>query len=291
MSRYSGRRRRRRRRAPWGILLCISALTAFFLWSNRSLQTEATGFRSAHLPAAFDGFRIVLLSDLHGAEFGEDNAALLERVAAAKPDIIAVTGDLIDREEQLAMVPALVKGLAEIAPTYYVTGNHEWGVRRVNDLKELLRECGVIVLSGNYVLLEREGEVIAVAGVDDPGGPGGLAAGAVLKEKIAAEQGEIYTLFLSHRDSLDVYEQWGYDLTLCGHGHGGIFRIPVLNKGVLSTDRTFFPEYDGGLYDLDGGNACVVSRGLGSNTVPIRAFRLFNRPDLPLVILQRSDLA
>ena len=75
------------------------------------------------------------------------------------------------------------------------------------------------------------------------------------------------------------------------HGHGGIFRIPVLDKGLLSTDRTFFPEYDGGMYDLGDGNICVVSRGLGSNTVPIRAFRLFNRPDLPLVILQRSDVA
>jgi predicted MPP superfamily phosphohydrolase len=224
-------------------------------------------------------------------EFGEGNERLLTKAEELQPDLIAVTGDLIDREEQLAMVPSLMEGLSEIAPTYYVTGNHEWGIRRVNDLKELLKTCGVTVLSGNYVLLEREEEYIAVAGVDDPSGPEGLAAGTALKEKILAEQGEIFTIFLSHRDSIDVYGEWGFDLTLCGHGHGGIFRVPVLDKGLLSTDRTFFPEYDGGVYALDGGNTCVISRGLGSNTVPIHAFRLFNRPDLPLVVLQRREPA
>ena len=280
-------KKRGKRRLPAAFLLVVLC-GVFLLWQQESIVTETYTVASADLPASFEGLRILHVSDVHGKEFGTESERLLNKAAELKPDLIAVTGDLIDREEQLAMVPALMTGLAEIAPTYYVTGNHEWGVRRVNDLKELLRECGVTTLSGDYVLLEREGESIAVAGVDDPGGPGGLAAGAVLKEKIAAEQGEIYTLFLSHRDSMDVYEQWGYDLTLCGHGHGGIFRIPVLNKGVLSTDRTFFPDYDGGVYLLEGGNACVVSRGLGSNTVPVRAFRLFNRPDLPLIILNKG---
>ena len=94
-----------------------------------------------------------------------------------------------------------------------------------------------------------------------------------------------YTILLFHRDTVFDYAGWGYDLVLCGHGHGGIFRIPLIDKGVLSTDRTFFPEIDGGLYGFADGGWCYVSRGLGSNTVPIRAFRLFNRPDLPVLVL------
>lgn len=271
------------------VLLALGAL--FFVWQQESIVTPTYTVTSPDLPVAFDGLRVVHLSDLHGKEFGEENERLLKKVAELQPDLIAVTGDLIDHESQLSMVPALAKGLATIAPTYYVTGNHEWGIRRVNDIKGILVQCGVTVLSGEYVLLEREGETIAIAGMDDPNGPEGLAAGAALKEKIAEEQGDIYTLFLSHRDSVETYAQWGYDLTLCGHGHGGIWRIPLLDRGVLSTAHRFFPEYDGGAYDVGNGNTCVVSRGLGSNTVPIHAFRLFNRPDLPLVILQRSDAA
>ena len=260
----------------------------FFLWQQESIVSPTYTVVSNHLPEAFDGLRIVHLSDLHGKEFGEGNERLLKKVAELRPDLIAITGDLIDRESQLAMIPALAKGLAAIAPTYYVTGNHEWGIRRINDIKGLLTQCGVTVLSGEYVLLEREGQAVAVAGVDDPNGPEGLAAGAALKEKITQERGEIYTILLSHRDSVDAYTEWGYDLTLCGHGHGGIWRIPLVNRGVLSTDRTFLPEYDGGVYDLGEGNTCVISRGLGSNTVPVRAFRLFNRPDLPLIILNKG---
>lgn len=285
---------KRKKRAPLRGLLVLALIlvlgAVFFRWQQEGIVTETYLVSFPDLPAAFDGFRVVQLSDLHGKEFGEDNERLLAAVAALKPDLIAVTGDLIDREEQLAMVPALARGLAAIAPTYYVTGNHEWAVHRVNDLKDLLAGCGVTVLAGEETLLEREGEVLAVAGVDDPNGPAASTDGAALKARVEARRGEVFTLLLSHRDTVETYEAWGFDLTLCGHGHGGVWRLPLLDKGILSTDRTLFPAYDGGLYELENGKACVISRGLGSNTVPFRAFRLFNRPDLPLIILQREEL-
>lgn len=285
--------KKRKRNTPpqliWTLLLLLALGTVFFFWQQESIVTETYTVSSPDLPAAFDGLRIVHLSDLHGKEFGEGNARLLTAVADLKPDLIAITGDLIDREEQLAMVPALARGLAAIAPTYYVTGNHEWAVRRVNDLKGILTQCGVTVLSGEYVLWEREGATLAVAGVDDPNGPFSSTDGAGLNAAIQAGQGEVFTLLLSHRDTVETYESWGFDLTLCGHGHGGVWRLPILDKGILSTNRTLFPAYDGGLYELENGTACVVSRGLGSNTVPFRAFRLFNRPDLPLIILEREE--
>ena len=269
------------------VLAAAVLLGVWFVWQQESIVTETYEVSGEGLPAAFDGLRIVQISDLHGKLFGADNARLLEAVAELEPDFIASPGDLIDREEQLADVPALAAGLAAIAPTYYVTGNHEWAVRRVSELKQTLTDCGVTVLTNDYVVLEREGERLAVAGVDDPNGPADQKTAAQLRAELTADLGEgVYTVLLSHRDSVDDYAAWGYDLVLCGHGHGGIFRIPILNQGLLSTDRTFFPEYDGGLYELEGGTACVISRGLGSNTVPFRAFRLFNRPDLPLIILR-----
>lgn len=266
------------------LFFLVVLMCGFFYWQQNGIVTETYTVASADLPQAFEGLRIVHISDLHGKEFGRGNETLLEKVAALKPDLIAVTGDLIDRESQLAMVPALAQGLSAIAPTYYVTGNHEWAVRRVNELKDLLSENGVRVLSGQFEIWEKDGATLAVAGIDDPSGPAGLMAGPQLLEEIEAD----YTILLSHRDSVEDYAGWGYDLVLCGHGHGGIFRIPLLDKGLLSTDRTFFPEFDGGVYPFAHGGSCVVSRGLGSNTVPFRAFRLFNRPDLPLMILTKG---
>lgn len=278
---------KRPKRRRWLLFLLSAALLCvWFFWQQESLTTVTYTVRSAELPEAFDGLRIVQVSDLHGKEFGEDSTRLLKAVAELHPDLIAITGDLIDREEQFSTVPALAQGLAAIAPTYYVTGNHEWAVRKVSELKDLLTENGVTVLTNEYVTLEQNGQTIVLAGIDDPNGPADQKTGPELRADIAAELGgNVYTVLLAHRDSVFAYSSWGYDLVLCGHGHGGIFRIPLLDKGLLSTDRTFFPEFDGGLYSFPSGGSCVVSRGLGSNTVPVHAFRLFNRPDLPLVIL------
>lgn len=272
------------------VLLLTLLLCGWFFWQQEGIQCTAYVVALESLPSEWDGLRIVQISDLHGKEFGADNARLLAAVAKCDPDLIAITGDLIDREEQLNMVPALARGLVSIAPTYYVTGNHEWAVRRVNELKTLLRENGVTVLTNEYVTLERGGQILVLAGLDDPNGPADQKTGVELRAEIAAAVGEnACTLLLSHRDTVEDYAPWGYDVILCGHGHGGIFRLPIWNRGLLSSSRTLFPQYDGGVYEMGDGDWCVVSRGLGSNTTPIRAFRLFNRPELPLIILSAGE--
>ncbi len=276
---------RRWLRALIAIVLILAALVLWFFWQQNSLKVQTVKVTSKDLPAAFDGLRVVHLSDNHGKEFGENNEKLLQAVAELEPDLIALTGDLIDQKSQLAMVPELAKGLAAIAPTYYVTGNHEWAEHCVPELKALLADCGVRVLTNEYELWELNGATLAIAGVDDPNGPADQKTGDELRSVIEAD----YTILLSHRNTVFEYAGWGYDLVLCGHGHGGIFRIPLLDKGVLSTDRTFFPEFDGGKYQFADGGWCFESRGLGSNTVPIQAFRLFNRPDLPLIILGGTE--
>lgn len=276
-----------KRRGRWPVFAAVLALLClWFFWQQESITTETYLVRSEEIPESFDGLRIAQLSDLHGKEFGEDNARLLAAVAELEPDLIAMTGDMIDRLEQYEMLPALAQGLADIAPTYYVTGNHEWAVREMSELKELMEENGVTVFTNEYVTLERDEQTIVLSGLDDPNGPADQKTGAELRAEIISEVGEdVYTILLSHRDSVEEYAPWGYNLVLCGHGHGGIFRIPILDKGVLSTGRTLFPEYDGGMYEMGENDWCVISRGLGSNTVPIRAFRLFNRPEIPLIIL------
>ena len=277
----------RRRCAMCLVILAAAVLLAvvFFLWQQESITVSPYTVTDPDLPAAFEGLRIVQISDLHGKEFGENNERLLKTVAELNPDLIAVTGDLIDQESQLKMVSTLAEGLSELAPTYYVTGNHEWAVHRIRELKAMLAECGVRVLSNEFEIWEKDGSMLCIAGVDDPNGPAGQKTGKELRGEIEAD----YTVLLSHRNTVFDYAGWGYDLVLCGHGHGGIVRIPLLDRGVLGTDRKLFPEFDGGHYGFSDGGSCIESRGLGSNTVPVRAFRLFNRPELPLIVLSKGE--
>ena len=271
--------------APFFVLILLFIVGGLYLyWDNNTIAEHEETIYAENLPAEFDGLRIAHLSDLHGKEFGENNSLLIEQVANAQPDVIFITGDLIDQEPQYERLGVLMDGLTAIAPTYYVTGNHEWAVRKVPELKTLLREHNVQVLSDEYELWYRGDATLAIAGVDDPNGPADQKTGPELRGEINAD----FTLLLSHRDTVEEYASWGYDVVFCGHGHGGIFRIPIIDRGLISTNRTLFPKYDGGIYEIGSGVFCCVSRGLGSTTVPIHAFRLFIRPDLPIVTLRTA---
>jgi len=285
---------KRRKRRPLLWLFVVAAVLAlgvlWFQWQCWGIQTTHTEVPVNGLPEGFDGFRIVHLSDIHGHEYGENSTELLANVQEQEPEIIVITGDFIDRESQFAMVPALARGLAAIAPTYYVTGNHEWSVEwsgsahAVQTLKGLLTECGVTVLSNQYVVLERNGGQLVLAGVDDPNGYADQKTPEALYGEIVTEVPGLTTILLAHRnDSFDRYAAAGYDLVLSGHAHGGIIRLPFTD-GLLSPARTFFPTWTSGIYTL-GDSTLFVSRGLGNNTTPISGFRLFNRPELAVLEL------
>ena len=289
------RRPRRKRRRPllWlAVLLAAAAAGGFwFRWQCWGLQTTHTDVVLDRLPAGFDGWKIVQLSDLHGHEYGEGSRDLLARVAEERPDLIVITGDLIDQGAQLQMVPALAKGLAAIAPTYYVTGTHEWavGTGAVKELKGILSQCGVVPLSNQYQVLERGGARIALAGVDDPNGYADQTTPEELYARIGAGDPGLFTLLLAHRnDRFAQYAAAGYDFVLSGHGHGGIVRLPFAG-GLMGTDRQLFPEWTSGTYTL-GGSTLFVSRGLGNNTTPSRGFRLFNRPELAVITLRSAGV-
>ncbi len=284
------RRRRKRRPLRWlAVLLVLAAVSVpWYHWQCWGLQVTHTQLELPALPEGFDGLRIVQLSDLHGHEYGEGSGELLRLVAEQEPELIVVTGDLIDQKDQLRMVPALARGLAGIAPTYYVTGNHEWalGTAAVKELKGVLDQCGAVPLSNRYEVLERGGSRLVLAGVDDPNGYADQTTPEELSAQIGDAEPGLFTLLLAHRnDHFEQYAQAGYDLVMAGHGHGGIVRLPVVG-GLLGTDRRFFPPWTSGSYTL-GESAMFVSRGLGNNTTPFKGFRLFNRPELAVVTLTR----
>ena len=282
-------RRRRRRRVPRIIPFLLLAICGvlFFRWSNRSLQIEAFTYASPRLPEGFDGCTIVQLSDLHGASFGEDNAELIAAVAAQDPDLIFLTGDIQDRYRKTpaSYTAAIGRAMAGIAPTYFVTGNHEWAFPDVRELKRSLKDAGVTVLTNEFVALERDGGVIFLAGIDDPNGFADQNSPEALAEEVKAAAGGGFWMLLAHRNNYfeKQYSSLGADLVISGHGHGGLIRLPFTD-GLISVERTLFPSYTSGFYQFNGRDV-FVSRGLG-NSGP--SFRLFNRPQLVTLTLEKE---
>ena len=279
-------RRRRRRRLLKFVLFC-AVCALFFWWSNHSLQIQSFTYSSQRLPVGFDGCVIVQISDLHGAQFGENNRDLLAEVRSARPDYIFLTGDLQDqyRETPRTYSIGLGRALAQIAPTYFITGNHEWAFSDVRDLKRGLAEAGVTVLTNEFVPLERNGDQILLAGIDDPNGFADQKTPEELAAEVRALEGDPFWLLLAHRNNYfeDVYSRLGADLVISGHGHGGLIRLPFTD-GLVSVERTFFPSYTAGFYEVNGEDL-FVSRGLGNSG---RTFRLFNRPELVILTLRHT---
>ena len=249
------------------------------VYCSCNLETEDWEIRSGRLPGAFDGLRLTLLTDLHGSRFGDGSRTLLDAVAASKPDVICISGDLADENTDAEMLPPLLRGLCDIAPTYYVTGNHEW---RREDTEALLRQitdCGVTVLRNDYRVLERDGQVLVLAGAEDPNGYADMEKPEELVKRIRQEvPGDPYMVMVYHRnDSIDLWSSLQTDAVLAGHGHGGVIKLPFVG-GLLGVDRRLFPQNAEGLY-TEGRTTLAVSRGVGG-------IRLWNRPHLPTVVLR-----
>ena len=282
------RGRKKRRLAVLSVLLPI--LLGFVIWVIHSntvpTLTEVT-IPAEGLPSGFDGFRIVQISDLHDAEFGKDHAKTLGLIREAEPDVILLTGDLIDKHEgrtDVALTVSFVEQAVGIAPCYYVTGNHEGAIpaETYAELEEALLSLGVTVLHGEAVTLERGGDSVTLAGIDSPAFGHGESASPDLSELC----GTGYTILLAHHPEFFAkYAEAGADLVFSGHVHGGQFRLPFVG-GLYGPGQGLFPDYDGGLYTIpaDGGETLLyVSRGLGNSEIPVR---FANRPEVILAVLE-----
>ena len=270
-----------------GILLVLIVWTA---WGNTALERNTYTISSRELPDAFDSYRIAQVSDLHNAEFGDGNQRLLDMLREAEPDMIAITGDLIDsRRTDLAVALAFAKEAVQIAPCYYVSGNHEARVSEYPELKTGLEAAGVTVLDDAQVEIEVSGESITVIGVNDPSFSADYLSGdaAVIDQKLSelAAEDPGFTILLSHRPELfDTYVAHDMDLVLTGHAHGGQFRLPLIG-GLVAPNQGLFPKYDAGLYS-EGNTNMIVSRGIGNSIIP---FRFNNRPEVVLIELKSQN--
>jgi len=283
----------KRRRAwvfPMIFFLFLLLVGVLLLDSNTRIVTSEYELEYPNLPKAFDGYRIVVLSDIHAAEFGKDNGKLISKVRDANPDIIVIAGDLtdnheiIDTETQLKIAQTLVEGLSPVAPLYYITGNHEWDEGGVRELLAMLGERDVKVLRNRHTLLHAGGDSIILAGTDDPNGPADMIKPEEFVRKIRETEGTGFIVMLEHRNyNLELYSRLGVDLVLSGHSHGGIIRLPFVG-GLIGQQRDWFPENTDGVCTM-GDTKMVVSRGIGNHTgFP----RFLNNPEIVIVVLRNS---
>lgn len=270
------------------IAVILIALTIWIVWGNTALEYNTYTIISDRLPDAFDGYRIAHISDLHNAQMGRNNENLLTMLRNSDPDMIAITGDLVDsRNTDMDIALAFVKEAVKIAPCYYVTGNNEARISAYGELKNGLEEVGAIVLGNMRVEIAQDSEYITVLGVDDPRFQTDYLFGdsdAVVSASLAElrTQNDGFTVLLSHRPELfDTYVASGVDLVLSGHAHGGQFRLPFVG-GLAAPGQGLFPKYDAGVY-VEGNTHMVVSRGIGNSAFP---FRFNNRPEVILIELQ-----
>ena len=275
-----------RRAGLFVVSLMIVAVLVLLYDSNTRLTVDEYPVYNSALPRAFEGYRIAQLSDVHTTVYGDENSVLVDMVEKADPDIIAITGDLVSHSDEAAealdIVRQLVRQLVDIAPVYYVTGNHEWDTGWVYALLDMLRDNGVTVLRNDYVRLPIGAASIILAGVDDPNGPADMKTPESLVSEIRSQEDDPHIILLGHRNNnLERYSALGIDLVLCGHAHGGLVRLPGIG-GLFGPSMDFLPDYTSGIY-TDGNTHMLVSRGIGSR----RGFpRFLNNPQIPVAILQ-----
>ena len=268
------------------VSICLVLLTIWISWGNTALELNVYEMASDKIPNAFDGFRIAQVSDLHNTEIGKDNEKLLSMLREADPNIIVITGDMVDcRKTNIDISLAFAEQAVQIAPCYYVTGNHEVYVEEYEDFKNSLIDLGVIVLADVKTEIELSGEKITLVGVDDPSFSW-TDNETLIKEKLdnLLSEDDGYTILLSHRPELfEIYVEKGVDLVFTGHAHGGQVVVPFIG-GVIAPNQGLFPKYDAGLY-TNGDTNMLVSRGIGNSLFP---FRVNNRPEIILVELVSS---
>lgn len=280
-------KKRKRKIIVTTLVTILIAFSVWVHWGNISIQTTRITISSEKIPASFNGFTIVQVSDLHNAEFGYDQNKLLGAVRDTSPDLIAITGDLIDSNHtDIAKAMEFIDGAVAIAPVYFVTGNHEAWINDYTRLKQQMTDAGVIILNDGTVAMERRGDSIRLLGLNDPdftetGDAYEDAAMTNTKLKDISGEGNKYTILLSHRPELfDVYVDNGIDLVLSGHAHGGQVRLPFVG-GFVAPNQGFFPKYYEGVYEKNQ-TKMVVSRGLGNSIIPVR---INNRPELVAIKL------
>ena len=262
-----------------GILSRLLRPGSFLDLQNAQIECSNRFVAGNGLPAASDGYK----SDLHNAEFGAENSTVIAKMQQCCPDIIVVTGDVVDAEKtNTDIAVAFLQKAIEIAPVYFVPGNHELKIReQYAGFRERIAVLGVTILEDRSISISKTTEYINLVGIIDPMFYGDDYA--ITKERLCKLKSQCtgFTILLSHRPELfAMYAGIGFDLVFSGHAHGGQFVLPGIG-GLFAPHQGFFSKYAAGVYEKDG-ISMVVSHGLGNSSFPIR---LNNHPELILVTL------
>ena len=265
----------------------ISLLAVMIILGNNMIEVNSYKITSENLPEEFNGYKIVHISDFHNKK---RNSKILEKIKEASPDIICITGDFIDSRQTRPQISLdFAKELVNIAPCYYVIGNHESRLTEIYTSFEVsLKEIGVTVLRNESVLLTKNNQHVSLIGLDDPRmqskTKGVDYACQVIKDELSCMEKGNYTISMCHRpEAFSEYVSAGIDLALTGHAHGGQVILPLIG-GIIAPNQGFYPKYYKGLY-VDGKTNMIVNRGLGNSLCPIR---FNNRPEIIVIELQNA---
>ena len=256
---------------------------------DNRLETTHYTIASDKIPAEFDGFRIVQISDLHASAV----PGLIAEVKNESPDIIVLTGDLVHDRGSFEPGTTLARKLALVSDVYFVTGNHD--LKRADYVKfqEALDKTSTVTLHNESVTIEKNGKEITLSGIEDPFSETGTnVTESILNSVNEIKKTDNYHIALFHRaNHMDLLCNKGFDLIISGHMHGGQVRLPN-GRGVCSPRSSWgsgspmlFPKYFAGHYTKDGTDM-IVSRGIGN---PMIIPRLFNRPELTVIILKSEN--
>ncbi len=264
------------------LIMTLVALSVFLIWQNNDIVITDIKYTNARVPEAFDGFKIVQVSDLHNTEFGKNHKRFIENIKICNPDIIIVTGDIVDRRRyDIDVAENFIRLAKEIAPVYYVSGNHEAWSGKYHEVIQRLSATGITLLEDDSVNIVRYDQEISILGLSDP-------ATYISQDKKTSDyltlgdnlskisQENSFKVLLSHRPELiDIYSKYKVDLVFSGHAHGGQIRLPFIGA-IIAPNQGWLPKYTSGIH-VKGNTTLVISRGLGNSLFP---FRVFNRPEI-----------
>lgn len=287
--------------APFSVVVLVRVIEfwlpgAILIWlynQNTNLKETEYLIESDKLPKTFSGYKIAHISDFHNTNSRRIKSKIIEVLNKNKPDIIVITGDLIDsRRTNILNAKEFLKSVVSIAPVYYVLGNHESRLYDVQSLTNEVQDVGVKVLRNVSEKIERQGEHIEVLGIDDPAFYIPLENNYEIRQKVdnvletVLKDSNNFKILLIHRpELLDIYAKYKFDLVLTGHAHGGQIRLPLIG-GIIAPGQGFFPKYTTGIYK-ENNTHMILSRGIGNSKFP---FRINNRPEIIIANLKSGKL-
>lgn len=270
------------------VIFVMVCLAIFAEWMREIHTFKVTHYhiKSKKLKNLKRERKVIVLSDLHNCCYGKENEKLLRAVRREEPDVILIAGDMFTakKDEPTKIAEDFVGQLPEIADTYYGNGNHEQRFKRnpkkygevYETYKEKLQKKGVCFLENEKQEIRWDGQDVGIYGLEIPQHCYKRMSDTELQieemeERLGRAESEKYQILIAHNPAfMPVYLRWGADLIVSGHLHGGVVRIPGLG-GVITPQLKLFPKYSGEL-TMEGGQAVVVSKGIGMHTMKVRLF-------------------